>query len=61
MTFRGFLIRLVYVILLTWIVGSLIDSPGWGLYYALLPVALYEMVRPRGPREAHESDPPHDT
>lgn len=51
MTLRGFLLRLVLVTLLTWIVGSIIDSFGWGLYFALLPFLYWEMLRPRPPRD----------
>ncbi len=47
MTFRGFAYRLAYVILFTWIVGSIIDSVWWGIYFALVPLAFYEVVRPR--------------
>ena len=61
MTFRGFIIRLVYVALFTWIVGSINDSFGWALYFALLPFAFYEMLRPRWPRADHESDHHQDT
>lgn len=47
MSFRGFLIRLVVIALTTWIVGAIIESFGWGLYFALLPFAFWEMLRPR--------------
>ena len=50
MTFCGFIFRLVYVTLFTWIVGAIIGSLGWGLYFELLPFFFYEMLRPRRPR-----------
>ena len=50
MTFRGFKIRLILVALFTWVVGAIVDSFGWALYWALFLVWLYEMVRPRRPR-----------
>ena len=50
MTFRGFIFRLVTVALITWILGAIIGSFGWGLYFALLPFFFYEMLRPRRPR-----------
>ena len=50
MTFRGFTFRLVTVLLFTWIVGSIVESFGWALYFALLPFLYYEMLRPRPPR-----------
>ena len=61
MTFRGFLFRLIYVVLFTWVVGSIIDSFGFALYLALLPFFFYEMVRPRWQRDDNESDHPKDT
>jgi hypothetical protein len=50
MTFSGFIKRIVFVCLLTWILVAFIDSFGWALYFALLPVAFYEALRPRPPR-----------
>jgi hypothetical protein len=47
MTFRGILIRLVVIAMTTWVVGAIMESFGWGLYFALLPFAFYEMLRPR--------------
>ena len=47
MTFRGFLLRTITILLTTWILGSIIDSVWWGLYYAVVPFIIYEMVRPR--------------
>ncbi len=47
MTFSGFILRLVTVALFMWIVGAIIESFGWGLYFALLPLFFYEMLRPR--------------
>lgn len=54
MTFRGFIIRIVTIALITWILGSNIDSFGWGLYCALLPFAYYEAVRSRPARKADQ-------
>jgi hypothetical protein len=51
MTLRGFFFRLIYVVLFTWIIGSIIDSFGWGLYFTLMPMFFYEVLRPRPPRE----------
>lgn len=56
MSFRGIINRLLYLALTTWIVGSIIDSFGWGLYFALLPISLYEMVRPRPVKKARNPD-----
>ena len=50
MTFRGFKIRLVLVVLFTWVVGAIIENFFWAGYWALFLVWLYEMVRPRRPR-----------
>ena len=47
MTFRGFLFRTITILLTTWILGSINDSVWLGLYFAVLPFAFYEMVRPR--------------
>jgi hypothetical protein len=69
MSFHGFLIRLVVVALTTWIFGAVIESFGWGLYFALLPFLYWEMLRPRPlrnpppcsqetPGNAGEPDPP---
>lgn len=60
MTVRGFAYRLAYIVLFTWIFGSIFDSPGWALYFALLPFAFYEMLRCRGPRREDESEPDKD-
>ena len=51
MTLRGFILRLIYVVLFTWIVGSIIESFWWGLYFALVPIFFHELLRPRPPRE----------
>jgi hypothetical protein len=59
MTFHGFLIRLVVVALTTWILGAIIESFGWGLYFALLPFLIWEMLRPRPLR--NPEPPPHRT
>ena len=53
MTFRVFTCRLAYVILFTWIVGSIFDSFGWALYFALLPFTFYELFRFR---RSHDDD-----
>jgi hypothetical protein len=47
MTFRGFKIRVVLVATFTWVVGAIVDSFGWALYWALLLLFLYEVLRPR--------------
>jgi hypothetical protein len=60
MTFRGFILRLVYVTLFTWVVGSIYESFGWALYFALMPIFFHEMVRPRWQRDDNESDYPQD-
>lgn len=49
MTLRGFNIRLVLVVLFTWVVGSIVENFGLALCWALFLVWLYEMVRPRRP------------
>ena len=53
MTFRGFKIRLVLVALFTWIVGAIVDSFIWALYWALFLLFLYEVLRPRRRRGTH--------
>lgn len=52
MTFYGFRIRLILVTLFTWIVGSIVDSFAWALYWALCLVFLYEVLRPRRQRRS---------
>jgi hypothetical protein len=47
MTFRGFIIRLVLTALFTWVVGSIVESFGWALYFALSLIGFHEAVRPR--------------
>ncbi len=54
MTFRGFIFRLIYVVLFTWIVGSIIESFGWGLYFALVPIFFHEALRPRPLPKNHQ-------
>lgn len=45
MTICGFAYRLAYIVLFTWVVGSITGSPGWALYFALLPFTFYELFR----------------
>lgn len=47
MTFKGIIVRIVVVALLTWIIGSFTESWGWALYFALLPFVFHEMLRRR--------------
>ena len=47
MTLRGFTYRFAYVVLFTWIVGSINDSFWVALIWALIPLWFYEMLRPR--------------
>jgi hypothetical protein len=47
MTFRGFLIRLGFVAVVTWILVGFTGSFGWALYLALTPIAFHEILRPR--------------
>ena len=47
MNFRGFLFRLITILLTTWILGAIIESFWWGFYFAVVPFFFYEMVRPR--------------
>ncbi len=47
MTLRGFLFRLITILLTTWILGSIFDSFWFGLYLAVVPFAFYEAVRQR--------------
>lgn len=51
MTFRGFKIRLLLVATFTWVVGAIVDSFGWALYWALFLLFLYEVIRPRRRRD----------
>ena len=57
MTFRGFILRLVFVALFTWIVGSIIESFAWGLYFALVPIFFHETLRPRPTTHALQNLP----
>lgn len=52
MTFRGFKIRLLLIATFTWVVGAIVDSFGWALYWALFLLFLYEVLRPRRRRGA---------
>ena len=56
MTFRGFAYRFAYIVLFTWIVGSIFDSFGWALYFALLPFTIYEACRFRWSRDEDEEE-----
>jgi len=47
MTPRSFLLRLIFIAMFTWIIGSLTESSWEGLYLAVLPFLFYEMLRPR--------------
>jgi len=47
MTFKGFIVRLVAIALITWILGAIIESFVAGLYFALLPFIFHEMLRSR--------------
>ena len=47
MSFRGFIIRLVYLALFTWVVGANIESFWVALIWALYPLGLFEVLRPR--------------
>ncbi|QTN34162.1 hypothetical protein HZ994_18165 [Akkermansiaceae bacterium] len=47
MSLRGFLFRLIIILLLTWIIGSITESFWAGLYFAVVPFLFYEMVRLR--------------
>jgi len=44
MTIRDFAYSIAYIALFTWIVGSITDSPGWALYFALLPFVFVAVV-----------------
>jgi hypothetical protein len=50
MTFRGFKIRIVLVATFTWVVGAIVDSFEWALFWAAFVLFLYEVLRPRRPR-----------
>ena len=47
MSFRGFLIRLGIVALITWILVGFTGSLGWALCMALLPIVVFEKLRLR--------------
>lgn len=47
MTLRGFLFRLITILLITWLLGSIFNSFWFGLYLAVVPFLFYEMLRPR--------------
>jgi hypothetical protein len=51
MTFRGFKIRLLLIGTFTWVVGAIVDSFGWALYWVLFLLFLYEVIRPRRRRD----------
>ena len=46
MTFRGFLNRIFIIALLTWLLVGF-TGLGWAVYFALMPIAYYEMLRQR--------------
>ena len=60
MILRGFVLRFVVVALITWILGAIAESFWWGLYFALLPFIIYEMVRPRPSRGNRENNHPEE-
>jgi hypothetical protein len=39
--------RLFIIVLLTWVIGAIIGSFEWGLFYALAPFIFWEMLRRR--------------
>ncbi len=47
MTFRGFILRLGFVAVVTWLLVGFTESCGWALILALMPIAFHEMLRPR--------------
>lgn len=47
MTLKGFVRRLVFVTIVAWYLALVTDEVGWSIYFALLPVIVYEMIRPR--------------
>jgi len=47
MTFKGLILRLIAIALLTWIIAGFTHERGWALYFALMPFVFYEMYRPR--------------
>ncbi len=47
MSFSSVLLRSITILLTTWILGSIIDSFWWGLYFAVGPFIVYDMVRSR--------------
>ena len=47
MSFRGLILRLVYVALFTWIVGAIVESFWAALVWALIPIWFHEILRPR--------------
>ena len=56
MTVRGFVNRLVYLVLFTWILGSIFDSVGWALYFAFVLLTIYEVFRDRRPQGDDEQE-----
>lgn len=47
MTLSGLLFRLITILLLTWIIGSITESYWAGLPLVVVPFAFYEMLRTR--------------
>ena len=47
MIFRSIALRLIIILLLTWIIAAFTGSFGWSIYFAVVPFVFYEMVRGR--------------
>ena len=60
MSFRGLIIRLAYVGLTTWVVGSILDAFGLALLLALALIWFYEVLRPRRQHDQHPTPPSDD-
>ena len=44
MSVRNLAYKFAYIVLFVWIVGSITDSPGWSLFFALLPFVFAAVV-----------------
>jgi len=52
MTLRGLLFRIIYLTLFIWVVGAIVGSFWAALIWVIFPLYLYEVLRPRSPRDA---------
>jgi len=47
MTFKGLLRRIVFTVVLLFFIHAFVGELGLSLYFALMPLCFYEILRPR--------------